>query len=78
MGRLQYCFGYIRGVVDMHNAINALLNSPKDNTFCIPDNSPVTQLAQIVAKCGNDHSEELNGAAVLLVNNAFRRAFPCQ
>jgi hypothetical protein len=50
----------------MHNAINALLNSPKDNTFCIPDNSPVTQLAQIVAKYGNDHSEELNGAAVLL------------
>jgi hypothetical protein len=75
---LSYCFGYILGVADMHNALNALLSSPKDNTYCLPDNASVSQLGKVVTKYGHDHPEELNQAALLLVNNAFTRAFPCK
>src|SRR2546428_11414886 len=61
---LSYCFGYILGVVDMHNALNAVLASPKDNTYCIPDNATATQLAKVLVKYGNDHPEDQNQAAL--------------
>jgi hypothetical protein len=75
---LSYCFGYLLGVADMHNALNAVLSSQKDNTYCLPDNTSVSQLTKVVAKYGHDHPEELNQAALFLVNNAFARAFPCK
>lgn len=75
---LSYCFGYILGVVDMHNALNAVLSNPRDNTYCMPDSATATQLAKVVVKYGNDHPEELNQAALLVVSNAFVRSFPCK
>ena len=72
------CFGYILGVVDMHNALNAVLPIPQDNTYCVPDNATATQLAKVVVKYGNDQPEELKQAALLLVSNAFIRGFPCK
>lgn len=74
----SYCFGYILGVVDMHNALNSVLSSPRDNTYCIPDNASAAQLAKVVVKYGNDHPEEMNEAALLILSNAFVRAFPCK
>ena len=52
---LSYCFGYILGVADMHNALNAVLSSPKDNTYCLPDNASISQLAKVVTKYGHEH-----------------------
>jgi len=54
---LSYCFGYILGIADMHNALNAILPSPKDNTYCLPDNASASQMAKIVAKFGRDHNK---------------------
>jgi Ssp1 endopeptidase immunity protein Rap1a len=62
----------------MHNALNAILSKPKDNTYRLPDNASVSQLAKVVTKYGHDHPEELNQSALLIVNNAFTRAFPCK
>jgi hypothetical protein len=75
---LSYCFGYIGGVIDMHNALNALLPNPKDYTYCVPDSASITQLAKVVVKYGNDHPEEIHQAALLVLSNAFIRGFPCK
>lgn len=75
---IQYCFGYIFGVVDMRDILTASLPNPKDGAYCIPDNASATQLAKVVARYGNEHPEELNQAALLLVSNAFIKSFPCK
>lgn len=73
-----YCLGYILGVVDMHSALNAAVPNTKDNNYCVPDNATATQLAKVVVKFGKEHPEELNEAALVMVFNAFVRAFPCK
>lgn len=75
---LSFCFGYIFGVWDMHNVLNASLPNAKDDVYCIPDNASGTQLAKIIVKYGNDHPEELNQAALAVVSHAFTKAFPCK
>lgn len=75
---IQYCFGYIFGVVDMRDILNHSLSNPKDGTYCIPDNASATQLAKVVARYGNEHPEELNEAALILASNAFSKSFPCK
>jgi hypothetical protein len=73
-----YCFGYILGVLDMHNAVSVILPSPKDNTYCIPDNASAVQLAKVFVKYGHGHPEELHQAGLLVLSNAFIHAFPCK
>lgn len=75
---IQYCFGYIFGVVDMRDILNASLPNPKDGLFCIPDNASATQLAKVVARYGTEHPEKLNEAALVLVSDAFTKSFPCK
>jgi hypothetical protein len=75
---IQYCFGYIFGVVDMRDILNAALPNPKDGVYCVPDNASATQLAKVVARYGNEHPEELNEAALLVASNAFTKSFPCK
>ena len=75
---IQYCFGYIFGVVDMRDILNASLQNPKDGAYCVPNNASATQLAKVVARYGNEHPEELNEAALLIVSNAFIKSFPCK
>jgi hypothetical protein len=75
---LSYCFGYISGVVDMRNTLNAFSSSSNAATFCVPDDASITQLAKIVVKYGNDHPEGLNRPALSFVTDALIQSFRCK
>lgn len=76
--RIQFCFGYVLGVIDMHSIMAAGSGRVKDTNYCIPANASWPQLAKVVVKYGNDHPEVLNQAALILISDAFSQAFPCQ
>lgn len=72
----SFCLGYIVGVVDMRNALNA--GSPDTSKFCVPDDASTTQLAKVVVKYGTDHPEQLNQPALLFISEAFAQSFRCK
>lgn len=74
---VSYCYGYILGIWDTREVMNAIVPDYLKSPFCIPNNATPSQLAKVVLKYGKDHPEELNQAANLVVNNALRQAFPC-
>jgi hypothetical protein len=74
--RLSFCLGYIVGVVDMRNALNAV--SKDTSPFCVPDDASTTQLAKVVVKYGTDHPEQLNQPALLFISEAFTQSFRCK
>lgn len=76
--QLAYCFGYIEGIWDMHQAVKSMPGVAQSSTLCIPNDASPAQLAKVIAKYGNDHPEELHEAAIILVINALLRSFPCK
>lgn len=75
---LSYCFGYILGLVDMRNTLNAVMPSARTGSYCAPNNASSTQLAKIVTRYGDAHPEELNLPAIIVVTNALVQSFPCR
>jgi hypothetical protein len=75
---LSFCFGYLLGVIDMHNVIAGGSGHLNETNYCIPANASRAQLAKVVVKYGDDHPEELNQAGLILISDAFAHGFPCQ
>ena len=75
---LSYCFGYILGLVDMRNTLNAVMPTARTGSYCVPNNASQTQLAKIVTRYGDAHPEELNQPAIVIVTDALVQSFPCK
>ena len=75
----EFCYGYIKGVVEWNGEYEKWLeNLPIKPIFCIGDNQvEINQLVQIAIKFMNDHPEELNEKGITILNAAFSQAFPC-
>ena len=75
----EFCYGYIKGVVEWNGEYEKWLeNVPIKPIFCIGENQvEINQLVQIAIKFMNDHPEELNGKGITILNAAFSQAFPC-
>jgi Rap1a immunity proteins len=74
---VMMCFGYISGIVDVGDFDHAVLPNNPSRGWCMPEGVSNSQLAKVIVKYGNDHPEELHLPAVLLVENALIKAFPC-
>ena len=75
----EFCYGYIKGVVEWNGEYEKWLeNVPIKPIFCIGENQvEINQLVQIAIKFMNDHPEELNEKGITILNAAFSQAFPC-
>ena len=75
----EFCYGYIRGIVEWNGFYEKYLeNVIYKPIFCIGDNQIETnQLVKIAIKYMNDHPEELNKKGITILDSAFRQAFPC-
>ena len=75
----EFCYGYIKGVVEWNGDYEKWLEDvPIKPIFCIGDNQvEFSQLAQIAIKYMNDHPEELNEKGITILNSAFSQAFSC-
>ncbi len=79
---LQWCFGYIQGVIDNDDTWYGLMSYDKNHThdkgkYCLPEEPmPYTQLARIVVKYLKEHPENLHWNGSALVHNALIKAFP--
>lgn len=68
------CASYIQGVVEG----GAWVAEPSSQfPVCLDHGVSVLQLAQVVAKYGDDHPEHLHWAGARFVIEALRVAFPC-
>ena len=75
----EFCYGYIRGVVEWNRYYEKYLeNIIFKPIFCIGDNQvEINRLIQIAIKYMNEHPEELNKKGTTILESAFRQAFPC-
>ncbi len=75
----EFCYGYIRGVVEWNGYYEKWLeNVLIKPIFCIGDDQvEINQLVQIALKYMNDHPEELNEKGITILNSAFSQAFSC-
>ena len=75
----EFCYGYIKGVVEWNGYYEKWLeNVPIKPIFCIEANQvEINQLAQIAIKYMNDHPEELNEKGITILNSAFSQEFSC-
>lgn len=75
----EFCYGYIRGIVEWNGFYEQYLeNVIYKPIFCIGDNQiEINQLVKIAIKYMNDHPEELNKKGITILDSAFRQAFPC-
>ncbi len=75
----EFCYGYVRGVVEWNgNYEKWLENVLIKPIFCIGDNQvEIDQLVKIAIKYMNDHPEELHKKGITVLDSAFSQAFPC-
>ena len=75
----EFCYGYIRGLVEWNGYYEKYLeNVIFKPIFCIGDNQvEINQLIQIAIKYMNDHPEDLNKKSIAILDSAFSQAFPC-
>ena len=71
-----YCGGYVVGIVDTIESLQARGVLPAD-ALCIPDDVTKGQLVDVVGKYLADHPERRNAEAGGLVPEALGKAFPC-
>jgi len=80
---LQFCYGYIQGVIDDDDIWQGLMSSDKNQKhshgkICLPNEGIFyTQLARIVVKYLKEHPEQLHWTGSVLVHNALLAAFRC-
>jgi Rap1a immunity proteins len=81
---LQFCYGYIQGVIDSDGTWQGIMSYDKNHShdklrYCLPEDGFLfTQVARVVVKYMKDHPEDLHWAASVLVHNAFVMGFPCR
>ena len=75
----EFCYGYIRGMVEWNGHYEKWLeNVLIKPIFCLADNKvDINQLIEIAINYMNDHPEELNENGMAVLNSAFSQAFPC-
>ena len=75
----EFCYGYIRGMVEWNGFYEKYLeNVIFKPIFCIGDNQvEIIQLVQIAIKYMNDHPDELHKKGLTILESAFSQAFPC-
>lgn len=71
-----YCGGYVTGIVDTIEAMQARGVLPAD-ALCIPEQATKGQLADTVLKYLEQHPERRHLEAGSLIPEALNRAFPC-
>ena len=71
-----YCGGYIVGIVDTIEAMQASGLLPR-NALCIPDGATKGQIADVVRQHLADHPERRHLDSGSLVPEALNAAFPC-
>ncbi len=72
-----YCGGYITGIVDSIEAMQASGLLPA-NALCIPEGATKGQLADTVARYLSDNPARRHLDAGSLVPEALKQAFPCR
>jgi len=70
------CFGYVTGVVDVHNVF--VSNNEMNPFWCAPDGINSSQLVRIVTKYLQEIPEALHFSASSIIIFALRDAFPCE
>jgi len=75
----EYCYAYIKGVVEWNGYYEKWLESvPIKPIFCIGENQfEIDQLAEIAIKYMKDHPEELNKKGIAILDSAFSQEFSC-
>ena len=75
----EFCYGYIRGVVEWNgNYEKWLENVPIKPIFCIGSAQVnFNQLVRLAIAYMNDHPEELHEKGITVLESAFSQAFPC-
>lgn len=68
------CISYISGILDTLIFDNTVL---KIRLFCIPKDITSDQAIRVIVKYLEDHPEQLNDPAIILVLTAFKTYFPC-
>jgi Rap1a immunity proteins len=70
------CAGYIAGVIE-GTRITSILDKAGKYPYCIPVTSTQLQDISVVEKYMNDHPEQWDMPAGLLITEAFKAAYPC-
>src|SRR5438270_13413720 len=73
--KIQFCIGYISGVVDFHSLATA--GGHAAGLYCVSGQATITHLGKIVYQFGDTHPEKLHLPAVAFVSLALTDAFPC-
>ncbi len=73
--RTSACLGYLAGVIDQRAILSVGIKEVPN--FCIPDSVTGAQLTKVIVRYGDEHPEELHYPAVVLINLAILKAFPC-
>ena len=72
------CIGFLRGMIEMHGALESDSGSSLRPLFCLPGQlMPIIQIMRIVLHYLETHPERLHLQQRVLVIEAFRDAFPC-
>jgi hypothetical protein len=70
------CMGYVAGVIE-GTRITSLLDKRGKYPYCMPGTTTPLQDVAVVVKYLNDHPEQWDFPAGLLITQAFTAAFPC-
>jgi hypothetical protein len=75
----EFCYGYIRGVVEWNGYYEKWLeNVLIKPIFCIGENQvEINELVKIALKYMNNNTEELHKTSIAILESAFSQAFPC-
>lgn len=75
----EFCYGYIKGVVEWNGYYEKWLASVLIKPiFCIGDKTiDINELAQIAINYMKERPEELNKKGIAVLNSAFTQAFSC-
>jgi len=75
-----FCAGFLTAAIEDEaawQASDAVKKQTHFLSFCIPDNGTNGQYLQVFVKYLDEHPEELNKSAIVLLREAFNKAFPC-
>ncbi len=70
------CAGYIAGVIE-GTRVTSILDKAGKYPYCMPETTTPLQDISVVEKYLNDHPEQWDMPAGLLIDQAFLTAYPC-
>ena len=75
LDEVNTCVGYLAGIADSDRAAPAWRSTK--SLFCIPQGVTTGQLRKVLLDYVEQHPEQMEFNAAILVGNAFIEAFPC-